>query len=90
MLPSNNSTPSTSIEIVDPEASCIKANHQKIYWTFDGRLFTKIQKSRTYSKDRLVNYQTFDLKYGFEYTRTPSGCLLKRLDKKFKIWRGLQ
>lgn len=32
---SNNSTPSQSVEIVDPEGSCKKDKHESIYGIFD-------------------------------------------------------
>ena len=76
------------VEIVDPEGSCKKANRKpiKINWHRHLSLLTKIEIFSPYE----TKYTTFDLKYGFEYSRTKDGCLLGKLQNKFKIWEASQ
>lgn len=85
---SNNSTSPQSVGIVDPEGSLKRGNRKpiKINWHRDLSLLTKIEIFSPYER----KYTTFDLKHGFEYSRTVNGFLLGKLENKFRIWEASQ
>ena len=73
---------------IDPEGSCKTLNSKpiKINWHRDLSLLTKIEIFSPYER----KYTTFDLKYGFQYSRTNYGALLGKLQNKFRIWEASQ
>lgn len=59
MLPSNNSTPSTSSEIVDPEGSCNKANSKPV--NSDWSLYFEIRKQLWFMTDLELKLLKIDI-----------------------------